>query len=158
MSEIGRLLVFPVNRLNFIEVPVPCQESEHHLFVRLRYRFCLFLRFRYLILELFRQCGIFFTFHFFMLHWNQRLRGVFIYLNSFANSSKGSNLKIILFHHDELAQESLKKICLTSSLPSSLSWIFYSACSLKQQSADRHVASLVHIILIQSQPVFAVSP
>ena len=66
--------------------------------------------------------------------------------------------KLFLFHHDELAQESLKKICLTSSLPSSLSWIFYSACSLKQQSADRHVASLVHIILIQSQPVFAVSP
>jgi hypothetical protein len=31
----------------------------------------------------------------------------------------------------------------------------YSAISLKQQSADRHVAPLVHIILIPSQPVFA---
>ena len=31
---------------------------------------------------------------------------------------------------------------------------FYRASSLKQQSADRHVASLGHIILIPSQPVF----
>jgi len=35
---------------------------------------------------------------------------------------------------------------------------FYSASSLKQQSVDRHIASLEHIILIQSQPVFALSP
>jgi len=35
---------------------------------------------------------------------------------------------------------------------------FYSASSLKQQSADRHVAPLGHIILIPSQPVFAPSP
>ena len=35
---------------------------------------------------------------------------------------------------------------------------FYSASSLKQQSADRHVASLGYIILIPSQPVFALSP
>jgi hypothetical protein len=34
----------------------------------------------------------------------------------------------------------------------------YSASSLKQQSWDRHVAPLVHIILILSQPVFAISP
>ena len=34
---------------------------------------------------------------------------------------------------------------------------FYSASSLKQQSAGRHVALLGHIILIQSQPVFALS-
>jgi len=35
-------------------------------------------------------------------------------------------------------------------------WIaFYSAISLKQQSVGRHVASLVHIIPIPSQPVFA---
>ena len=33
---------------------------------------------------------------------------------------------------------------------------FYSASSLKQQSADKHVAPLGHIILIPSQPVFAV--
>jgi hypothetical protein len=32
---------------------------------------------------------------------------------------------------------------------------FYSANTLKQQSADRHVAPLGHIILILSQPVFA---
>jgi hypothetical protein len=34
---------------------------------------------------------------------------------------------------------------------------FYSATSLKQQSTDRHVALLVYIILIPSQPVFALS-
>jgi hypothetical protein len=33
-----------------------------------------------------------------------------------------------------------------------------SASSLKQQSAGRHVAPLGHIILIPSQPVFALSP
>jgi hypothetical protein len=35
---------------------------------------------------------------------------------------------------------------------------FYSASSLKQQSANRHVIPLRHIILIPSQPVFALSP
>ena len=35
---------------------------------------------------------------------------------------------------------------------------FYSASSVKQQSADRHVAPLRNIILIPSQPVFALSP
>ena len=34
---------------------------------------------------------------------------------------------------------------------------FYSASSLKQQSADRHVAPLGHIILIPSQPVLSVA-
>ena len=34
---------------------------------------------------------------------------------------------------------------------------FYSASSLKQQSVGRHVAPLGHIILIPSQPVFALS-
>jgi hypothetical protein len=34
---------------------------------------------------------------------------------------------------------------------------FYSASSLKQQSADRHVVPLGPIILIPSQPVFALS-
>ena len=33
-----------------------------------------------------------------------------------------------------------------------LSWIFISANSLKQQSADRHVAPLRHIILFQANP------
>ena len=35
---------------------------------------------------------------------------------------------------------------------------FYSASCLKQQSGGRHVAPLRHIILIPSQPVFALSP
>jgi len=35
---------------------------------------------------------------------------------------------------------------------------FYSASSLKQQSAGRHVAQLGHIILIPRQPVSALSP
>jgi hypothetical protein len=35
---------------------------------------------------------------------------------------------------------------------------FYSASSLKQQSADKHVAPLRHIILIPIQSVFALSP
>jgi hypothetical protein len=35
---------------------------------------------------------------------------------------------------------------------------FYSSSSLKQQSAGRHVAPLGHIILIPSQPVFALTP
>jgi len=35
---------------------------------------------------------------------------------------------------------------------------FYSASSLKQQSAGSYVAPLAHIILIPSQPVFALSP
>jgi hypothetical protein len=34
---------------------------------------------------------------------------------------------------------------------------FYSASSLKQQSSNRHVAILGHIILIPSQTVFALS-
>ena len=35
---------------------------------------------------------------------------------------------------------------------------FYSASSLKQQSASRYVAPFGHIILIPSQPVFGLSP
>ena len=35
---------------------------------------------------------------------------------------------------------------------------FYSASSLKQQSAGRHVAPPGHIIPIPSQPVFALTP
>jgi hypothetical protein len=34
----------------------------------------------------------------------------------------------------------------------------YSASSLKQQPVDRHVVTLGHIILLPSQPVFALSP
>ena len=35
---------------------------------------------------------------------------------------------------------------------------FYSASSLQQQSADRHVVPLWNFILIPSQPVFALFP
>jgi hypothetical protein len=35
---------------------------------------------------------------------------------------------------------------------------FNSSSSLKQQSTDRHVSPLRHIILISSQPVFTLSP
>ena len=35
---------------------------------------------------------------------------------------------------------------------------FYSASSLKQQSVDRHVAQLGHIIQIPNQPVFNIAP
>ena len=35
---------------------------------------------------------------------------------------------------------------------------FYIASSVKQQSTDKHVAPLEHIILIPSQPVFAFFP
>jgi predicted alpha/beta hydrolase len=35
---------------------------------------------------------------------------------------------------------------------------FYSASSLKHKSAGRHVVPLGHINLIQSQPVFTLSP
>ena len=35
---------------------------------------------------------------------------------------------------------------------------FYSASSLKQQSAERHLSPLGHIMPIPSQPVFALSP
>jgi len=34
----------------------------------------------------------------------------------------------------------------------------YSASSLKQQSVGRHVSPLIHIILIPSQPIFALTP
>jgi hypothetical protein len=44
-------------------------------------------------------------------------------------------------------------------LPDQRVWLdFYSVSSLQQQSADRHVATLGHIILIPSQPIFALSP
>ena len=42
----------------FIEVPIPSQESERSCICVLGYRFYFFLRFWYLILELFWQSGI----------------------------------------------------------------------------------------------------
>jgi hypothetical protein len=46
---------------------------------------------------------------------------------------------------------------LLCTRPTCLDGFFYSASSLKQQSTERH-APLWHIILILSQPVFALSP
>ena len=45
-------------------------------------------------------------------------------------------------------------LCSRPTRPAGLN----SASTLKQQYADRHVAPLGHIILIPSQPVFALSP
>ena len=39
-----------------------------------------------------------------------------------------------------------------------LDLLVYSASLLKQQSAGRHVTTLRHIIIISSQPVFALTP
>jgi len=48
--------IYSLTPPRFIEVPVPSQESDRHVFMYLRYQFCLFLIFFYLILKLFRQC------------------------------------------------------------------------------------------------------
>ena len=53
---------------------------------------------------------------------------------------------------------SLRERCLCFVLDQHAWLDFYSASSLKQQSMGRHVAPLGHIILIPSQPVFALSP
>jgi hypothetical protein len=50
------------------------------------------------------------------------------------------------------------KLIFNEMLMRSAELDFYSASSLKQKSADRHVAPLGHIFLIRSQPVFALSP
>ena len=58
-----------------------------------------------------------------------------------------------------LSNNRVSDCCLTPILPKQHSELdFYSVSSLKQQSAGRHVAPLAHIILIPSQPVFALSP
>jgi hypothetical protein len=59
----------------------------------------------------------------------------FIYINFQWNDDK---VRFVLYQHAELD--------------------LYSASSLKQQSVDIHVTPLVLIILIPSQPVFALSP
>jgi len=48
--------------------------------------------------------------------------------------------------------------CPLCTIPTRLSWILYSASSLKQQSVDRHVDPLEYIIFIPSQPFFALFP
>jgi len=65
---------------------------------------------------------------------------------------------------EKLRKIKLYKICVngvsyktgnTSNMPTHL---FYSASSLKEQSADRQFPLLRNIILILSQPIFALSP
>jgi hypothetical protein len=56
--------------------------------------------------------------------------------------------KIVQLYHDDDVRSVLDQYALLN---------LYKASSLKQQSADRHVIPLGHIILIQSQPVFALS-
>ena len=51
----------------FIEVPVPNQEIERSCICVLVVSICLFLRFWYLILELFGQCGVLFCFFLFSI-------------------------------------------------------------------------------------------
>ena len=49
-------------------------------------------------------------------------------------------------------------VCFVQDQHASLQLDFHIASSLKQQSTGKNVAPLRHIILILSQPVFALSP
>jgi hypothetical protein len=60
-------------------------------------------------------------------------------------------------YHDENKLFSMKWSC-GFVLDQRAEMDLYSASSLKQQSVGRHVASLGYIILIPSQPVFALTP
>ena len=70
---------------------------------------------------------------------------------------KGNSAIFPLYHGENklIINEMMMKSALYQT--NMLSLIF-SASSLKQQSAGRHVAPLEHIILIPGQPVFALSP
>jgi hypothetical protein len=63
-----------------------------------------------------------------------------------------------LYHGESKLIYNEMKIRSTLYLINMLSLIFYSASSLKQQSVDKHVGLLGHIIPIPSLPVFALSP
>jgi hypothetical protein len=68
-----------------------------------------------------------------------------------------ANSTIFQLYHDEnklIFNEMIVRLVLDQHAELN----FYSASSLKQQSAGRHVAPLEHIILIPSQPIFALSP
>jgi hypothetical protein len=70
-----------------------------------------------------------------------------------------TNAAIFQLYHGEkkiICQKLMMRFGLYQT--NTLSLIFDSASSQKQQSADRHVAPLGHIILILSQTVFALSP
>ena len=90
-------------------------------------------------------------------------------LLSIAGSEKVSEFAIIFFLHQKWAIFQLyhgenklnfdEMMILMSALylTNMVNWSFYSASSLKQQSVDRHVAPLRHILLIPNQPVFALT-
>jgi hypothetical protein len=63
-----------------------------------------------------------------------------------------TNSCILKVHYNTYQTQRVHSICQHAELD------FYSASSLKQQSAGRYVAPLGHIILIPNQPVFALSP
>jgi hypothetical protein len=52
----------------------------------------------------------------------------------------------------------ITRVCYIYNILSDSEMDFYSASSLKQQSADRHVTPIGHINLIPSHLVFARSP
>ena len=73
-----------------------------------------------------------------------------------ANSST-----IFQLYHGEnklIFNEMMMRSLCTRSTRLVVFYFIYSDSSLKQQSAYRHVAPLVHIILIPSQPVYVISP
>ena len=68
------------------------------------------------------------------------------------------NANSAVFQHGEnksIFNEMMMRSALQQT--NTLSWVLYIATSLKQQSADRHVAPLGNIILIPRQPVFTPS-
>ena len=69
-----------------------------------------------------------------------------------------TNLAIFQLYHGENKLISNEMMMRFTELDQHAELGFYSASSLKQQSAGRHVTPLGHIILIPSQPVFALSP
>jgi len=71
-------------------------------------------------------------------------------------NAKLSKFSAILWQEQANFQRDNDEVCFVQDQHAELD--FYSACSLKQQSAGRHIAPLGHIILIPSQPVFALSP
>ena len=69
-----------------------------------------------------------------------------------------ANSAIFQLYHGESKLIFIETMMRSKVLDQHAELDFYSASSLKQQSMDRHVVQLGHIILIPSQPVFALSP
>ena len=67
-----------------------------------------------------------------------------------------SNISAISWREQVKVEWDDEEVCFVLDQHAELD--FYSASSLKQQSAGRHVAPLGHLILIPSQPVSALSP